>query len=209
MLEQQKENIYSLIETWDKTNITLALQMAKANRKLWKAVKARYRPLLRLLGKGSTLYDLGNPKQSIDRKSRKPLNYDANLVPVFNKLPWTTLSLNFDADLPWWATEITRIQTLVIKNGLTLKDSTSAWWTKLTALTQLYLEYTNYIPSSIGDCTSLKILDIIKSRSISLPKSIGQCVLLEGIYVENCDFLEIPSSINQCAALEFINSSYA
>ena len=202
MMSLEEENLFKLVETWNRDNLDLAMELVQGNRQLLKALKSRYHKVLRLLPKGSTLYDLTGQSLHINRKNRQPLKFEEKLVPIFNSLPFTSLLLENASYVPWWVEEMSALEELDIYHGLWMESEQPTNLGKLKQLNSLTLTKVETLPKSIASVVSLIHLVIENVRYVELPEVIGNCALLKELKVIDCSRVKIPRSLAQCSLLE-------
>lgn len=175
--------IYELIETWDATNIALALTLVK-ERPLWRqALEARYGPILRLVGRKSlrSLDKLPHLLQQNRHYHQMVLDLGTAAEAVLGSIPLSRLHCRQRTDVPIgeWVTALTQVRFLYIHE------------TRLRAL-----------PQSLGRLARLESMHLIENRIRSLPESLGELTQLKALYVAQHRLPELPNSIGQLAALE-------
>ncbi|KAG6543158.1 hypothetical protein Mapa_015407 [Marchantia paleacea] len=114
------------------------------------------------------------------------------------------LSLNSIRALPAEIVTLTNLQRLRLSNnGLT--DSSLLWQNlcSLKALTNLALDHNKltFVPTEIGQLTSLKHFNISYNQVRNVPEEIGNCAHLEKLDVSHNQINVMPASLGQCANL--------
>lgn len=184
-LNQQKEKLFQLIDSWDENNIELALQITKGSPALLKAVRQRYMPIVRLVG-GRFLKNLLQVPQKIANirlDKHNILEYDESLIPVFNNLPCRVIYCYYKdiEELPWWLFEIQSLSFLDL-SGQSVRE----------------------LPEAIGNLTQLRTLRANRNALESIPATIGNLVLLEKLQLDFNHLKEVPSTIGNLQKLEWL-----
>jgi Leucine-rich repeat (LRR) protein len=204
-LEQQKKNLFQLVESWDVNNIKLALQLIKKIPALKTAVDERYLPIIQFAG-GKSLQGLKTlPNKFTDRKLYRkdwtPTEAHKEVLATFPIYELDLYRYKFK-QLPEWIGAMKQLKKIGLgKNELqTLPKSIG----QLENLEHLNLHNNNleYLPDGIVQLKSLKILTLAGNPLQSLPNDIGQLSNLEVLSLSGSLIKRIPASINNLHKLK-------
>ncbi len=204
------DKLYQLIETWEATNIELALALARPQPRYWQALQRRYLPLLALVQR-KTLRCLPQlPRLLLQNKhyhqAAPDLGTDARAalgsIPV-DQLYWVQPTRE---PIGEWVTGLTQARRLqVAKTRLRALPQSLG---QLVQLEQLSLSGNRLraLPDSLGELSQLKLLRIVQQRLPALPDSIGQLAALEVLQlVQHGPYpLVLPASLAGCTQLKKI-----
>lgn len=207
-LQEQSNNLFQLIESWDSNNLQLAFQLIKKNSALQKAVEERYMPLITFVG-GKSLQVLKTLAQKFeDRKLyKKEWNPSPDTLAVLQTLPVKELDLyRYQVEtLPEWFGYLSQVQKIVLaKNELTtLPDSIG----KMIHLKDLNLRDNKLttFPESIGNLKNLEELSLSSNALTALPESFGHLQKLKILHIAQIPVPILPESMGQLQQLEWLS----
>lgn len=197
--------LYTLIESWNSTNITLALTLAKGNAHWRQALKTRYLPLLQAVGR-KTLRSLPSLPQLLLR----PKHYQESFAwaetqqEVLATLPVTDLSWvgQHYRQVGEWVTGLASIKTLYVQGtNLRALPETLGRFQRLEHLV-LHHNRLRALPDTLGELQQLRHLSIIQHRLPHLPNHWGALPALERLMLVQLGRYSVThEGLAQCLAL--------
>jgi Leucine-rich repeat (LRR) protein len=210
-LEQQKEAIIKLFESWLPENAMIAIEILKGNPELKELVTTHYLAMTEALF-GTNSLDVFidfTDKLAELIKNHKEIPYFKCLESAFTLIPISYVNLNFAKlnEFPWWILLMPQLTEVDLRNNKIeeIPEEISNLYNlenlilnhnklkrlpqnigKLKKLTKLQLDYNNIeeLPESIGDLESLNWLCLEANKIEFLPKTAVKLKSLSWLSIE-------------------------
>ncbi len=214
-LQQQKENLFRLVETWEKDNIELAYQIACGQPALYRAMRKRYMLLIRLHG-GAFLKDLsqiefvsylsirGDHVDAFEKYYPKNKKVWKAVAP---KLPIKTLNAAYLdlKEVPEWVCDMTNIEVLNFDGNKIESLPDEIGNLKELRIFKFNSNKLVCLPDSICNLTKLEKLQLDFNKIERLPEEIGNLEKLEWICLESNKIKAFPHSLNRMKKLRWVS----
>jgi hypothetical protein len=205
-------NLFALIESWVPENIDLALTLASKKPKWKKAIKRRYKPILKLIAKGATLDWLAGKDWVLEGEKCLNVEYTEELEAVFQTLPWEELVLLNCTKIPWWLGCCQKLKILELDK---VKAATMIFPlpdSSFPLLEELYIKdgHDLEIHENIKLSKTLIKLKIENFVRLKLPLALRACDLLDELNIKDCSNLELSKDfeIAEDCEMEIWNDYY-
>ncbi len=208
-MEQEKNAIINLIESWDNNNISLALEILKGNPELKKKVREYYRKMLKSLFSKVNLDDFINFPQKLGEVLKKGsiIPKSESLKKVLPKVPIMRLNLSNKKlnEIPWWVFEMTQLIELNLSyNKISQLPDKIDNLVNLELLNLTSNHLTN-IPISVGNLNNLLKLQLDFNEIEVLPASIGNLNKLLWLCLEGNKIDFLPDSLYGLKSLQWLS----
>lgn len=180
-METEQKNLFGLIESWEESNVKIALQILKKNAILKAAAEERYMPLLTFVGAKSLASLKSLPKKlSATKFLTKQWLPDAHSKAVLQTIPIDEITLGNKsmAVFPEWLCYLSKLKILDLRNS-------DSWRAKnknkiaaipdaiehLQDLEELYISRVELksVPESLTKLSQLRVLDLHYNKLEKLP----------------------------------------
>jgi hypothetical protein len=208
-LEQEKNGIITLIESWNNENMLLALEILKGQPKLAKLVKAHYKDMLTCLFAKVDLEDFINFPQKLSNELRvkKVIPYFKVLETVLPMVPIYRLALaydNLDA-VPWWVYKMPQLIELNLSNNNIKTISPEIGNLYNLEVLNLTSNLLKEIPEEVGSLSKLQKLQLDFNKIKVLPESIGKLTKLRWLCLEANYITSLPASLSGLESLMWLS----
>jgi len=180
-MKTEQDNLFSLIESWEESNIKIALQIIKKNATLNTAVEERYMPLLSFVGAKSLAALKSLPKKlSTPKFLKKQWFPNEASQAVLKTIPINEITLGNKSltEFPEWLCYLGRLRILDLRNSDSWKAKNKNKIAKipnaiehLKHLEELYISRVELkvVPKKLTQLTQLKVLDLHYNKLEKLP----------------------------------------
>lgn len=191
--QQEKQNLFQLIESWEEDNIKIALQVIKKNEELKNVVEERYRPLLDFVEAKSLQSIKSLPKKlNTPKFLAQDWQPDTHSIDVLKSIPIHHVKLENKSltSFPKWLCYLTQLVTLNLGNADNWRHKNK---NKIKT-----------IPSEINQLSNLKELFIPRADVKNIPKELGELQQLETLDLQYNEIIELPN-LSQLTNLKYLN----
>lgn len=177
----EQGNLFALIESWEESNLKIALQILKKNADLKAAAEERYMPLLSFVGAKSITSIKSLPKKLNTTKFlKKQWLPDKYSKAVLKTIPIDEIILGNRSltEFPEWLCYLSKLRILDMRNSDSWKaknknkiEKIPAAIEHLESLEELYISRVELkvVPDSLTQLSQLKILDLHYNKLEKLP----------------------------------------
>ncbi len=208
-LEQEKEAIIKLFESWSPENAVIALEIMKGNPELKELVTTHYQPMTEVLF-GTNSLDVFidfTDKLAALIKNYKIIPYFQCLESVFKLIPISNVNLNFAMlkEFPWWILLMPQLTEVDLRNNQI--EEIPEEISNLYNLENLKMNQNNLkrLPKNIGSLKKLNKLQLDFNHIEELPDSIGDLESLNWLCLEANKIESLPKSAANLKSLTWLS----
>ncbi len=184
-LEQQKEAIIKLFESWLPENAMIAIEIMKGNPELKELVTTHYEPMTEAIFESKSLdVFIDFPaKLAFQIKRNKQIPFFQCLESVFQLVPLNYISLTYLKlqKIPWWIFLMPQLEDVDLSHNLIEE-----------------------IPEEISNLYNLENLKLNQNKLKRLPQNIGKLKKLTKLQLDFNDIEELPESIGDLESLNWL-----
>ncbi len=197
-----------LIESWEKRNIDLALELMSTDAKLQAFICSRYLPFLKLFGLKYLNQLVEIPNLLYKFRFSRGIEYNPTQLNIIESIPINRLMLSSQQQLREISAifRLKKLKELTFVN-LPLWKQLASNINNLEQLEELYIIRTGLtkLPESIGQLKKLRKLHLKQNQINSLPNGFGQLNQLEELIISQHQTISIPASIGHLKKLEHLS----
>jgi hypothetical protein len=208
-LEQQKEAIIKLFESWLSENAMIAIEILKGNPELKVLVSAHYQPMLEaIFGSFSFDFLIDFPeKLAAHIKNQKKIPYFKFIESAIPLVPLNYINLNFANlnEMPWWIFHMPQLVDIDLSNNQISEIPEEI--SNLYKLENLKMNQNNLkrLPNNIGSLKKLNKLQLDFNHIEELPDSIGDLESLNWLCLEANKIESLPKTAVKLKSLSWLS----